>query len=114
MFSKQKNSILQDNFFLACQNGDLDEFDRLIEIGVDPNSEDYFTRQRPIHVAVANGNLELVKKLAIELRVPVDIADGAWRFPMDIAVFNEDSEIQEVLSHRSSAHKASGPSRRLA
>ena len=73
------------HLFFACQEGDLEAFDKLMTRGVDPNMLDESTFDRPIHVAVANGSVDIVRRLLDDPRVDPALAGAGWLQPLEIA-----------------------------
>lgn len=100
------NPKIQDDFFQACQDGDVAEYERLRSEGADPNYVDRFTKQRAIHVAVSNCQLEIVRRLVSDKSVLIDVADGAWRFPIDISEKFQAVEMTKLLATRLDGVKA--------
>ncbi len=90
----------------------------LLEAGADPNVVTYYPGftplpfrkdpprkfanhelMSPLHGAVADGDLELVRVL-LDHKAKTDLWSGHWGFPLDFAVFLEKWEIAELLLAR--------------
>jgi ankyrin repeat protein len=88
------------SLFLACQEGDVEQFDSLIASGIDPNIMDPITFDRPIHVAVSNGSVDIVRKLLADERVDPNLAGAGWYKPIEIAkMFNYTSILKLLDDH---------------
>lgn len=96
---KSVNSASDDALFLACQNGSLEDFDKLINDGSDPNTIDAFTSRRPIHVAVRNGNTDIVKRLVNDLHVNLDVIDGGCWTPLLLAQHLSYNKIYDIIAN---------------
>lgn len=95
-----KNSEIADRLFLACQDGKLADFDHLIAEGADPNVVDVFSFRRPIHVAVRNGQTDIVRRLADNPDVNLDVIDGGCWTPKSLAEHLSYREIADIISSK--------------
>jgi len=64
----------------ACHRGDLERVKQLVAEGVDVNQGDY-DRRTPMHLAAADGNLEVVKFL-VEHNANVNVIDRFGHSPL--------------------------------
>jgi ankyrin repeat protein len=81
---------------IAIGNGDLEEVNRLIEVGADLNIPDNNSQWTPLHYAVICWQQETIDAL-IKARVNLDLQDNQGKSPLHHAVENENAEAMEAL-----------------
>ncbi|CAD5213024.1 unnamed protein product [Bursaphelenchus okinawaensis] len=84
------------SLLFAARTGDMNTLRRLFMQKVDMSSSDY-DKRTALHVAAAEGQLDVVKFLVNIARVKIDAKDRWGRTPMDDAVHFQHNQIIVVL-----------------
>ncbi|GMH33513.1 hypothetical protein BSKO_01347 [Bryopsis sp. KO-2023] len=100
-FLRQQGATLQLNdpaseICQAVSDGDLDYVKMLVDNGIDANVADYDSRS-PLHLAAANGQLEILKYLCGIPSINVNPVDRIGGTPLQDAVRHRHKECQILL-----------------
>ncbi|XP_022082832.1 myotrophin-like [Acanthaster planci] len=79
----------------ACQNGDMDQLETLIEAGEDVNQE-LSQGRRPLHIAADYGQMEVIRKLT-EKGADVNAIDKNGISVLLAAIFEGHTECVDFL-----------------
>jgi ankyrin repeat protein len=94
------NTSLEQELFKAIKNNNIKEAERLLEKGANPNlcNQDGFF---PLHMAVRQGNMEIVKLLLSQSGIMINPKDNKKNTPLAIAKEMQYAEIEKLLvSHQ--------------
>eukprot|EP01061_Rhynchopus_euleeides_P005264 TRINITY_DN1451_c0_g1_i1.p1 TRINITY_DN1451_c0_g1~~TRINITY_DN1451_c0_g1_i1.p1 ORF type:complete len:823 (+),score=360.46 TRINITY_DN1451_c0_g1_i1:122-2590(+) len=99
MALKRKSSFslqgTQNELIKAAASGDVNEIERLIQNGADPNQGDYDHRY-PLHLAAEEGHMEAVM-LLVECHALLDVKDRWGTTPLRGAIRNTHNDIADYL-----------------
>ena len=83
-------------FHVAAAQNNIKAMDILLDKGADPNAYSFSQGVAPIHLAVFNGHVDVVKKL-LELGVELEVGNQAGASPLQMSVILGNSLIFKLL-----------------
>ncbi len=93
---KGRQEVLGSMLFEVVEAGNLEEAKKLIKAGVDVNTNMSWNGDTPLHIAVEDDNLEMVK-LLLGAGARLDLANEDGLTPLHAAVSCDEIEIIETL-----------------
>lgn len=97
--SNPSRHTINATFRTAVKDGDVPPLESLLFEGADVESEDSF-QQRPLHLAAANGHIEIVQKLIIHRSVKIESEDWFQQKPIYLAAAGGHySVVQQLLDN---------------
>lgn len=85
-----------DALFLASQNGHADVVRLLLAAKISPNTQEKYTRRRPLHAAATHNRVEVLR-LLLAAKAKPDMRDGDGATPLAEAVLNQRQEAAALL-----------------
>lgn len=91
------NSMKSNELFVAVENGDISEAQRLLDEGADINAQDPETNYTPLHVAIIFADSEMVQLLSSHRSIDFDLKDRFGRSPITLALSSPYDDIIDIL-----------------
>lgn len=99
MISKTRYNFVVNSseLFLAIENGELGEVERLLNEGADINAQDSVTKFTPLHAAISLADKRIVELLSQHSLINFDLKDQFGRSPISLALSLPYNDILDVL-----------------